>query len=104
MQTQPTPEQALIRLRLDPDLAPDLPDAIDQAHAEAVAFLDGKLYADEEAVIEAGDVRGIVVKPDIIAAQLLLLDAALGNNATQDRESKRTTAFNILRRHRNMGV
>lgn len=104
METKPTPAQALIRLRLDADLAPDLPDAIEQAHAEAVKYLDGKLYADESEVIQAADVKGIVVSADIINAQLLLVDAALGNNALQDRESKRTTAFTILRRHRNMGA
>ncbi|MDA8522314.1 hypothetical protein [Acidovorax sp. NCPPB 4044] len=104
METKPTSEQALMRLRLDADLTPDLPDAIEQANAEAVAYLDGNLYGDEAAMIQAADVRGIVVTPDIIAAQLLLLDAALGNNAMQDRESKRSTAFSMLRRHRNMGA
>lgn len=104
MEIKPTPDQARIRLRLDLDLVPDLPDAIEQAHAEAVKFLDGKLYADDAALSAADDPKGIVIAADIISAQLLLVDVAVGNNSLQDRESKRTAAYSILRPHRNMGA
>ena len=102
MEIKPTSDQARIRLRLDLDLVPDLPDAIEQAHAEAVKFLDGKLYPDDDAAVN--DPKGIVIAADIISAQLLLVDVAVGNNSLQDRESKRTAAYSILRRHRNMGA
>ncbi|MDB5884236.1 MAG: hypothetical protein JWR74_407, partial [Polaromonas sp.] len=41
---------------------------------------------------------------DIIAAQLLLIDALVGNNSVQDRQDKRDAACNMLRRHRRMGA
>ena len=104
MPVKPTPEEASLRLRLDADLAADLPGAIDQAHAEAQAFLDGTLYANQAAADGAGDLRGIVCTPDIIAAQLLLVDVLVCNNSTQDRQDKRAAALTILRRHRNMGA
>lgn len=103
MEVKPTVPQALLRLRLDDSLADDLTDALDQAYAEAVAFLDGDLYASGAARSAAEDLRGIVVTADIISAQLLLADALVGTNDVQARDSKRTAAFNILRRHRNMG-
>lgn len=104
MDIKPDTETALRRLRMDADLAEDLAAAIDEAHAEAVAYLDGRLYADLAELIAAQDVRGIVCTPDIIAAQLLLADVLVGNNSTQDRESKHAAALTILRRHRNQGV
>lgn len=104
MPVKPTPEEAELRLRLDSDLATDLPTAINQAHAEAQAFLDGTLYVDQAAADGAADPRGIVCTPDIIAAQLLLVDVLVGNNSTQDRQDKRAAALTILRRHRNMGA
>lgn len=104
MDVKPTVEQALRRLRLDDELSEDLRDAIDQAHAEALRVLDGKLYPDEAALIAAQDVRGIVVTADIIAAQLLLADALVGNNDQRERDSKRSAAMTILRLHRNMGA
>lgn len=104
MPIKPTPEQARIRLRLDDDLDADLQDAIDQSHAEAVKYLDGKLYADEGALQAAQDPKGIVVGADIINAQLLLVDCAVGANGLKERESKRAAAFSILRQHRNQGA
>ncbi|WP_052712031.1 hypothetical protein [Paracidovorax citrulli] len=104
MDVKPTVEQALRRLRLDDELSDDLRDAIDQAHAEALRVLDGKLFPDEEALIVAQDLRGIVVTADIIAAQLLLADALVGNNDQRERDSKRSAAMAILRLHRNMGA
>ena len=104
MPIKPTPNEAIRRLRLDDNLAGDLDSAIDQAHAQAVAFLDGALYVDQAAITAAADLRGIVCTPDIIAAQLLLVDVLVGNNSTQDREDKKAAAFNMLRLHRNMGA
>lgn len=104
MPVKPTPEEAALRLRLDADLAADVPGAIDQAHAEAQAYLDGTLYETQAAADAAADLRGIVCTPDIIAAQLLLIDTLVGNNSTQDRQDKRAAALTILRRHRNMGA
>lgn len=103
MEVKPTLEQALLRLRLNDALSADLADALDEAHAEAEAFLDGTLYASAADRTLAADPRGIVVAPDIISAQLLLADALVGANDVQGRDSKRTAAFNILRRHRNVG-
>lgn len=104
MPVKPTPEQAMLRLRLEPDVAEEVPDAIDQAQAEAQAFLDGALYEDATAVATAQDARGIVCTPDIIAAQLLLVDVLIGNNTPPDRAAKRAAAQNMLLRHRNMGA
>lgn len=46
---------------------------------------------------------GMVIKADLITAQLLLADVAVGSNTLQDRESKQTAAENIMRRHRKPG-
>jgi hypothetical protein len=102
--TAPGLDAAMLRLRLDDDLRDDVLDAIPQAKAEAEAFLDGKLYADREAMESTGDARGIICTPDIIAAQLLLVDALVANNSEDDVESKRSRAMSMLRRHRNMGA
>lgn len=100
----PTPDSAMRRLRLDDDLAADVADAIPQAFAEAEKYLDGKLYPTAEALAAAADPRGIICTPDIIAAQLLLVDALVADNVETDVETKRERAFNMLRRHRNMGA
>lgn len=104
MPIKPTPAEAILRLRLDGSLDGDIGNAIDQAHAQAVAFLDGALYADAAALEAAADPRGIICTPDIIAAQLLLVDVLVGSNSVQDRERKEAGAFNMLRMHRNMGA
>ena len=104
MPVKPTPEEAALRLRLDADLAADLPGAIDQAHAEAQAFLDGTLYVDQAAADGAADTRGIVCTPDIIAAQLLLVDVLIGANTSAEVQDKRAAAMTMLRRHRNLGA
>lgn len=100
--TRPTPEQAMRRLRLDDAIADELPDAIEQAQAEAVKYLDGPL------VLTAAEVqttpRAILCTPDIISAQLLLVDALIGANTIVEQQSKRGAALNILRRHRNQGA
>ena len=102
--TVPTSQDALCRLRLDEDLAADVTAAIAQAHTQAEAFLDGKLYADAQGREDAGDVRGIICTPDIIAAQLLLVDVLVGNNDTKAQQAKRDAAYAMLRYHRNVGV
>lgn len=102
--TAPSVDEAMLRLRLDEDLQQDVEAAIPQSLAEAEAFLDGKLYDTAQAKADAGDLRGIVCTPDIIAAQLLLVDALVSNNSEADVETKRTRALNMLRRHRNMGA
>jgi hypothetical protein len=104
MPIKPTPADAILRLRLDDSLDGDISNAIDQAHAQAVAFMDGALYEDAAARDAAADLRGIICTPDIIAAQLLLVDVLVGNNSAQDRELKEAGAFNMLRLHRNMGA
>lgn len=104
MPIKPTPEEATLRLRLDDSLAGDISNAIDQAHAQVAAILDGALYADAAALAAASDPCGIVCTPDIIAAQLLLVDVLVGSNTVQDREAKERAALNLLRLHRNMGA
>lgn len=104
MPIKPTPAEAILRLRLDDSLDGDLNSAIAQAHAQAVAFLDGSLYDDAAAREAAADLRGIVCTPDIIAAQLLLVDVLVGNNGLQDKDAKEKAAYNMLRFHRNMGA
>lgn len=104
MPIKPTPAEAIARLRLDDSLGDDLNDAIEQAHAQAVQFLDGQLYADKAALDAAADLRGVICTPDILAAQLLLVDVLVGNNTLQDREAKEAAALRMLRPHRNMGA
>lgn len=104
MPISPTVDEALRRLRLDEDLRQDVEDAIPQAHAEAVTYLDGKLYESAAEREAAADLRGIVCTPDIIAAQLLLVDALVNNNSDEGADLKRTRAYSMLLRHRNMGA
>lgn len=100
----PSLESAMRRLRMDEDLQADAADAIPAAKAEAEAYLDGKLYATAQALQEAQDPKGILCTPDIIAAQLLLVDALVNDNTDEGADLKRTRAFNMLRRHRNQGA
>jgi hypothetical protein len=98
---KPTLEQALRRLRLDENLTEDVTDAIEQAHAQAEAFLDGTLY--ETVVAATAAAKGIFATADIIAAQLLLVDVLVAANDADAKKLKTEAAYNILRRHRNMG-
>ncbi len=100
----PDLDAAMQRLRIDDDLQGDVEAAITQAKAEAEAFLDGQLYASAQALQDAQDPKGILCTPDIIAAQLLLIDALVNSNSDQGAELKRSRAFSILRRRRNVGV
>lgn len=102
--TRPTLESAMMRLRMDDDLMADVQEAISQAHAEAQAYLDGTLYASAKDMADAQDAKGIVCTPDIIAAQLLLVDATVNNNSDEGSGLKRARAFDMLRRHRNQGA
>ena len=115
MTIKPNLEAAMARLRIDSDLAEDLDRALGEAVAEAEVYLDGQLFASadaraaavaaattDEAKAEAA--RGIVVTEDIHAAMMMLADAAVGDNDQANRESKRTAATHILRRHRNKGT
>lgn len=104
MPIKPTPEEALLRLRLDDSLLDDVAGAVNQAHAQAVAFLDGKLYETPAEAEADGDLRGIECTPDIVAAQILLVDVLVGNNDDRARESKSKAAYNMLRPHRRMGA
>lgn len=102
--TVPTLEAAMLRLRIDEDLAADVQAAIPEAKAEAEAFLDGTLYATEQAREAALDCKGIVIRADIIAAQLLLVDAIVHSNTDEGADLKRARAYSMLLRHRNMGA
>lgn len=104
MPITPTVDEALRRLRLDDDLRQDVVDAIPQAQAEAETYLDGKLYVSDAERIAAADLRGIICTPDIIAAQLLLIDALLNSNTDEGADLKRKRAYSMLLRHRNMGA
>ncbi len=104
MPVKPTAEEAMTRLRLDESLSGDVLSAIDQAHALAQAALDGTLYEDATAKATAGDARGIVCTPDIIAAQLLFVDALVGANTVDAAAQKTERAHSILLKHRNMGA
>lgn len=115
MNIKPTLETAMMRLRIDSDLADDLDRALGEAVAEAEVYLDGKLFGSDEertAAVDAATTdeakaeaaRGIVVTADMHAAMMLLADAAVGDNDQANRESKRTAALHMLRRHRNKGT
>lgn len=104
MPISPTVDEALRRLRLDDDLRQDVVDAIPQALAEAETYLDGKLYESAELREAAADLRGIICKPDILAAQLLLIDALVNSNTDEGADLKRKRAYSMLLRHRNMGA
>lgn len=102
--TIPTLAAAMLRLRIDDDLSADVEAAIPQAKAEAEAFLDGTLYPNAQAREAAADAKGIICTPNIIAAQLLLIDVLVGSNDLKALQTKREAAYSMLRRHRNMGV
>lgn len=104
MPITPTIDEAMRRLRLDDDLRQDVVDAIPQALAEVETYLDGKLYEDAAQRETAQDLRGIVCTADIIAAQLLLIDGLVNNNSDEGADLKRSRAYRMLIRHRNMGA
>ncbi|EXU78766.1 hypothetical protein AX13_09760 [Comamonas aquatica DA1877] len=97
-------EDTMLRLRLDDDLLDDVTHAIPQAVAEAESILERRLYASEADMEAAGDLRGLVIRPDITAAMLLLIDASVGANASKDAETKRQRAEMMLLRYAYRGV
>ena len=101
---KPTPEEALLRLRLDADLAADVSNAIPQAYAETVKYLDGPLFATEQEATDSGNPKAIVCDECIIAAQLLLVDVLAGPNTTREKADKRKAAYDMLRLYRNQGA
>lgn len=100
----PSVEDTMLRLRLDDDLLDDVTHAIPQAVAEAESILERRLYASEAEMEAAGDLRGVVIRPDITAAMLLLIDASVGANASKDAETKRQRAEMMLLRYAYRGV
>jgi hypothetical protein len=100
----PSVEAVMQRLRLDDDLLEDVTQAIPQAVAEAESILERSLYASEAEMEVAGDLQGLVIRPDITAAMLLLIDASVGANATKDAEAKRQRAETMLLRYAYRGV
>lgn len=100
----PSVEDTMLRLRLDDDLLDDVTHAIPQAVAEAESILERRLYASESDMEAAGDLRGLVIRPDITAAMLLLIDASVGANASKDAETKRQRAEMMLLRYAYRGV
>lgn len=101
---QPTIETVMLRLRLDDDLREDVVQAIPQAVAEAESILERKLYATALQMQDANDPKGLLIRPDITAAMLLLIDAMVGSNSVQDAETKRTRSEAILLRYAYRGV
>ncbi|WP_395026593.1 hypothetical protein [Comamonas odontotermitis] len=101
---KPTKEEALQRLRLDDGLAGDVEGAIEQAHAQTLKYLDGPLFATQEAADASGNPKAILCTADIVAAQLVLVDVLCGPNSVEDQDRKRTAAYNMLRLHRNHGA
>lgn len=100
----PTIEDVMQRLRLDEDLQQDAENAIPEAVAECESILERKLYVSVQALEDAKDPKGLVIQPDVTAAMLLLIDAAVGANTVQDSETKRGRAESILLRRAYRGV
>lgn len=101
---QPTVEIVMLRLRLDDDLREDVEQAIPQAVAEAESILERKLYATAQQMQDANDPKGLLIRPDVTAAVLLLIDAMVGANSVQDSETKRNRGEAILMRYAYRGV
>uniref|UniRef100_A0A1A7GE34 Phage gp6-like head-tail connector protein n=1 Tax=biofilter metagenome TaxID=1070537 RepID=A0A1A7GE34_9ZZZZ len=101
---KPSLEEALLRLRLDPDLSADVTNAIPQVFAETVRYLDGPLFQSAEEATASADPKAIVSDECIIAAQLLLIDALVGTNTTKEAAEKRGAAYSMLRMYRNQGA
>lgn len=111
MNIKPSTAEAQIRLRLDSDalITQDLESAIEQAYAQTLTMLDRSALHENTAQLEAAlEVdplhTGMVCTADIIAAQLLLVDALIGANSLKDRDEKSKAALYILYPHRRLGV
>jgi hypothetical protein len=111
MNIKPSTSEAQRRLRLDDDLdvTSDLQQAIEQAHAQVLQILDRTVLHPTQLELLSALLldefhNGIVCTPDIIAAQLLLVDTLVGANSQQDRDAKAKAAQNMLWPHRRVGV
>ncbi len=133
MDIKPSAEQAMARLRIDGSLSQDLGFAIDEAHSELIHMLDrDALYEDgasltaaiEAAASDLEDAQalededaiaaaqseldrigtGMAVTPDLITAQLLLIDVRVGSNGPGEAQAKQQAAQNIVDRHRRVGT
>ena len=106
MSTRPAPLLVCDRLRIEPgtELAAQVPDLIEQAHAEMLACLDRAVYPTAAALSASGDARGIVITPDLLNAQVLLVGVYLDGPGTQEAERQHAAAMRLLQRHRLMGV
>lgn len=109
MNITPSLDDVQTRLRLDDALIEDVQSAIEQAHAAQLAHLDrAALHPDAAslAAARAGDPlhTGMVVTPDLIAAQLLRIDALVGANTMADRDAKEAAAQRMEHRHARVGA
>ena len=104
MNIKPTAQEAKDRLRLDDALSDDLDFAIEQAYAECLAILQRDDLHPDKASLDAAIAldaahTGMVVRADIIAAQLLLIDSLIGSGSTEEQKAKREAAIMMLNRH-----
>jgi hypothetical protein len=109
MSITPSIEEVQTRLRLDDALIEDVQSAIEQAHAAQLAHLDrAALHPDADSLAQAKAAdplhSGIVVTPDLIAAQLLRIDALVGANTMDDRDAKEAAAQRMELRHCKVGA
>lgn len=106
MSTRPAPSLVCDRLRIDAGdaLAAQVPALIEQAHAEMLAVLDRAVYPDAVAQAAAADPRGILITPDLLNAQVLLVGVYLDGPGTPEAERQHAAAMRLLQRHRLMGV
>ncbi|WP_194720817.1 hypothetical protein [Noviherbaspirillum malthae] len=101
---KPTVEQIKARLNTSDDQAGEVTDLIETVHAEMLAKLDRKVYADTAALTAAADPTGIVATKDMINAQILLVGYYLDQVGTQDGDRTRAAAMCILDRYRLSGA
>lgn len=109
MNIKPGLHEAQNRLRLDDAVSEDLASAIEQAYAQQLHHLDRKALHPDAAHLAAAlqadpDHTGIVVTPDLIAAQLLRVDALIGANTMEDRDAKEKAAERMEQRHARVGA
>jgi hypothetical protein len=135
MNIKPSTAEAQRRLRVDDDsdLLLDMNSAIDEAHAEMLAFLDrAAVYVDAAAMAAVVDplqaaydaavltedasaiaaaladlekaCTGMVIVQDLLTAQVLLAGVRVADHTPAEREQAQTAAENIMRRHRRFGV
>lgn len=109
MKIKPTLDEVQTRLRLDDALMEDVQGAIEQAYAGQLAHLDRAALHPDSASLAAAVAAdpahtGMVCTPDLIAAQLLRIDALVGANTVADRDAKETAAQRMESRHARVGA